>query len=292
MAEEQLPDEIKSYIDNVRNDDSSDRPEIMLDMLYPEIKTGYERIEGAFALIHENVPVVNKDMQSKLYDEEFPEGEEPRLDYIDLATDEYIQDPNQSDEEIISELKERGLVNKDNSVNMSVDVSLKDVVRNEKEIRRKGIELGWNSGIASEGRQGRELYTQLNRVFPTKMLESDEFKEFKKSIQANIDKPLLIIHGHGGNHWRFKGILPRHYWSIGERNGELSTGLDKVIARMMSDKNGDIDKNKYSAVVLVSCNTGKLKPPKIEGSNTPIYYAEGTATIGGKGHEDKVTKKI
>lgn|GEM_PF-3716179 len=92
-------------------------------------------------------------------------------------------------------------------------------------------------------------------------------KDFLDVVKQSPDKPFLIINGHGGQ--RFENsvaeLLGKTSWLIGEKSGRMSIDLQDLFKK--------IDPQKYSAILLVSCNEEGILPPHIPG--TPVYFVKG-----------------
>lgn len=100
-------------------------------------------------------------------------------------------------------------------------------------------------------------------------------EDLKQDIAQSPNKPFLVIYGHG---LTIKGELLKDLWSIGDYNRQYATDLLEILE--------ELDNDKYSAILLVSCNPGKIGLED-KGYKTPIYYKMGTAGITEKEIERK-----
>lgn len=103
-------------------------------------------------------------------------------------------------------------------------------------------------------------------------------EKFKQKIAQKADKPFLVIYGHG---LTIKNKYLDDRWYIGDSNGQYQTDLLAILK--------ELDDDKYSAILLASCNPGKIGLGK-KGFKTPIYYKIGMAGILEKDNRAKVTR--
>lgn len=168
----------------------------------------------------------------------------PTFDYLHLATDEIVRD-----EERLKEFKDEYGVNAE-MVYSSVYVDpLTQLLSTDRLV----------------GTESSHQFYKLKDYIDSLLKPKDNpqiLERFKSEISGNPDKPFLIIYGHGGQPRRLRSLLQRRF-IIGSERGKNTTDLQELLE--------DLDLNKYSAVLLYSCNKHGMvvKNP----SNTPVYYA-------------------
>jgi hypothetical protein len=236
---------------------------------YPQPE--YQKIDNALAYVHKDIPI-SPELQMELFEQVFPETETPRLDYINLASDEFNQDTESPETQKVIEAKFLqskslfskikmsllGMSPKDKEALNSYVNSYKQMIKYANE-SRKHIHYEHSDRQLSDFKEDESLVLQRRDTLV--------FKKFRETIKSNPKKPFLILFGHGGQSWSLNKGLPTKKWSIGEASTGNTIDLQKLFSHL--------DLEKYSAVLLVSCNDGKAQPPRIE--NVPLFYVDGIA---------------
>jgi hypothetical protein len=232
--------------------------------LMPE-STTVERIGNGIALVHRGIKLTPKS-QEILFGGETPSP--TKFDYISLATDEVAPDP--SDESSLAK-EYRGFKNlswvERNLLSRILPKPKKakqEIINELRQTREDNLTYGLNSEfVGLEGQYVDFSNRVIRRILSGNPKGEDKFMltKFKQVVQTDVSKPFLIVYGHGRT--------SKKSWEIGEADWGTHTDLSSVLEHM------DVDKDKYSAVLLVSCNEAKTTPPIL--GNTPIFYVEGIA---------------
>ncbi len=239
---------------------------------HPPSGSGLERIGNGIALIHEGIPF-DDELKQHIYGNEIPSNGNLTLDYVDLATDELARDPN-NEEEILDLYQKmvKEQVPKSMPDERSEEEKKADFVAFQKRLRKYQLESGEDSTFLVKGRQLFDLQLNIRRLMYPGSREEDFFYH---TIRKVPEKPFLVIQGHGGD----RENNPTK-WQIGERGTGVYTDLTAVLTRM------NVQDDKYSAILLVSCNPQAIEPEKL--GNTPIFYTEVLSGVAERNKRPKV----
>lgn len=200
----------------------------------------------------------------------YKDKEAHHFDYLDLATNELSGE--YSEDEFAKDHLQRknwqfqlrsmlGLLKAGEKEQFSQDVKYFKKIEEQFSLDEREL------GFLKRKDQNHGLKRILNLVFNgINFNEPDDsyLERFLLAIRKNGKKPFLIIKGHGGT----SNILGKSSWMIGEKSTDLEVDLGQLLQQ--------IDSQKYSAIVLVSCNMGKAQPPKVK--TVPIFYVEGESS--------------
>lgn len=224
-----------------------------------------EKFGNAFGFFVQDIKI-DEQLGIDLYQDEKPH----HFDYLDLATnelsgeytqDEFAQDHLQRKSWHFQLRSMLGLLKAEEKERFSQDVKYLKQIEEQFSLDERELEL------LKKKDQSQGLKRILNLVFNGINFNepNDSYLEkFILALRKNENKPFLIIKGHSET----SRTLGKSSWKIGERSTDLDVSLGQLLQR--------IDSQKYSAIVLVSCNMGNAQPPKVE--NVPIFYVEGESS--------------
>lgn len=181
--------------------DESGNPDPEHDLFSQELRVSLERVgdTNALALVMSNIPIQPK-LQEFLYGEDLSSSYSPRLDYVNIATDDIVRKATSTPSHIDDLLStaNRRYAFQDHNAQRSAFVT---------EIA-KAVELNEYSEEISP--EDREVFNQLREV-----------------LKENPSKPLLVISGHGSRGESFE---------IGESTGENYARADDVIRELVKQR--------------------------------------------------------
>ncbi len=259
----------------------------MPEIHFEPARSGFEKVGNALALVLEGIPMGEPmwDEIKRIYGVPLGEDKRPKVfSYVDLATDEIALDPNRPDSDLLTS-NEVGYLSylarspfyryfpkatKDRETYLGYKRSYIKSAHGQDSFYSAHIR-DERLMLSPEG-QPKGLKLALTRLSSGYI--NDHYSEdpnIVKAIQAicaNPEKPFLIIHGHGGHRYTLKG----RKMIIGESDGNHWEDLEKVFRHM------EVEKDKYSLVILHRCNSAGLTPEKFRGK-TPILQTIGNAGI-------------
>lgn len=251
-----------------------------------EVRMYLQKIDKALALHVDNIPM-NQDTQAFFYPYEKTHDQKHAFSFIELASSEESQGALASGE-VLRQEYERILQSRPETT-MTFPEYIKKKSEFKQALERAGrrentvpkllnteyVARDPENSTAFINSQYSEILTLLGSVirmdenhFPTTALLTDKAVLIQMIIHMSKEpsKPILIVRGHGGPRVTSTGVM----WSIGEQKGSESTTLNRLFDHIKEEYGADY----FSAVLLVSCNTGKIRPPKLS-DNTMIVYANG-----------------